>query len=244
MHPTIRKLLDREYADQRSDEWLKLREGLLTASDAGTAIGVNPYEKPDNLILKKCGLIKFNGNIATAHGNKYEDEARDIYCERYNEVAHEIGLYPHPKYDWLGGSPDGITESGKLIEIKCPMGRQITDEIPIYYIAQVQLLMDILDLEECDFIEYKPSEITWPDEPVFQMIKIPRDREWFATNLPIMDAIWKRVLWHREHGCDGLKMPRIPVPRVVKRGPCSIMDAEEDVEIRQECKIQYTSDDD
>ena len=56
---------------------------MLTASDAATAIGVNKYEKPDDLILKKCGLNKFNGNEATEHGNKYENIARDIYCEKY-----------------------------------------------------------------------------------------------------------------------------------------------------------------
>ena len=118
MLPKIKALIDREYAAQRSEEWLSLRGKMLTASDAATAIGVNPYEKPDGLILKKCGENKFHGNAATEHGNKYEDEAREIYCARHNEVTHEIGLFPHPVYNWLGGSPDGITESGKLIEIE------------------------------------------------------------------------------------------------------------------------------
>jgi len=226
MHPVVAKLIDHEYAEQRSQEWLELRGKMLTASDAATAIGVNVYEKPNDLILKKCGLNKFEGNEATEHGNKYENIARDIYCERYNEVAHEIGLYPHPVYTWLGGSPDGITESGKLLEIKCPLRRKITDEVPEHYMPQLQLLMEILDLEECDFIQYKPEEITWPNPPEFMVTNVKRSREWFATQLPIMDAFWKRVLWHREHGVQDLLTPiKIRVPRakkIIEKPKCCI----------------------
>ena len=208
MLPKIQALIDREYAAQRSDEWLALRGKMLTASDAATAIGVNPYEKPNGLILKKCGENKFTGNAATEHGNKYEDEAREIYCARHNEVSHEIGLFPHPVYPWLGGSPDGITESGKLIEIKCPMRRQILPEVPVHYMPQLQLLMEILDLDECDFIQYKPSEMTWPEPSEFVVVNVKRDREWFAEQLPVMKEFWDKVLWHREHGQLDLLRPK------------------------------------
>jgi putative phage-type endonuclease len=231
MHPTVAKLIDKEYAEQRSEEWLALRGNMLTASDAATAIGVNSYEKPDDLILKKCGLNKFTGNEATEHGNKYENIARDIYCERYGEVAHEIGLYPHPVYKWLGGSPDGITESGKLLEIKCPLRRKMTDEVPVHYMPQLQLLMEILDLEECDFIQYKPEELTWPNPPEFIVTNVKRSREWFEQYLPVMDAFWQRVLWHREHGVETLlQQPKVSRKRAEKvRPPCMIEYEEENV---------------
>lgn len=216
MLPKIEALINREYEAQRSEAWLALRGNMLTASDAATAIGVNPYEKPEGLILKKCGENKFFGNAATEHGNKYEDEARDIYCEKYGEVVHEIGLYPHPEYNWLGGSPDGITESGKLVEIKCPLRREILPEVPVYYMPQLQLLMEILDLDECDFIQYKPSELTWPQPSVFVVVHVKRDREWFREQLPVMDTFWKKVLWHREHGIDDLVKPKRPKKIAVK----------------------------
>lgn len=103
-------------------------------------------------------------------------------------MSHEIGLHPHPVYNWLGGSPDGITESGKLLEIKCPMMREIKDEVPVHYMPQLQLLMEILDLESCDFIQYKPEEITWPKPVEFVVTHVKRDREWFAEKLPIMEV--------------------------------------------------------
>ena len=66
MHPNVKALIEREYAAQKSEEWLALRGNLLTASDAATAIGVNKYEKPEDLLLKKCGIgPRFMGNEAT-----------------------------------------------------------------------------------------------------------------------------------------------------------------------------------
>lgn len=35
------------------------------------------------------------------------------------EVAWEVGLVVHPDLPWLGASPDGVTNTGRLIEIKC-----------------------------------------------------------------------------------------------------------------------------
>jgi putative phage-type endonuclease len=227
MHPQVAKLISYEYAAQRSEEWLELRKNVLTASDVPTAIGDNPYQKPFELILKKCGKGEpFTGNQFTAHGNKYEDEARIIYEERHNEKVHEIGLYIHPTIKWLGGSPDGITESGKLVEIKCPLSRQIKDEVPIHYMGQVQMCMEILDLESCDFIQYKPEEITFPKPAEFVVTHIKRDREWFKEKLPIMEDFWNKVLWHRENGIEEpvkkTRKPRERKPQPVDEAICEI----------------------
>jgi|TARA_B110000114_G_C15094173_1_gene400331 putative phage-type endonuclease len=204
MHPTVKKLIEREYAPQKSEEWLALRGNMLTASDVATAIGKNKYDTPNGLLLKKCGKgEKFMGNEATRHGELYEDEARILYEERHNEVVHEIGLCPHPKYSWLGGSPDGVSNSGKLVEIKCPPMRQIIPgEVPEHYMPQLQLCMEILDLEEADFIQYKPALTNWPRPEEFDVVNVKRDREWFEKYLPIMEEFWQKVLYHREYGID------------------------------------------
>jgi putative phage-type endonuclease len=191
IHPSVQKLIDKKYADQRTSEWYSLRNKMLTASDVATALDLNPYETAEDLMYKKCGHRKFTGNAATEHGNKYEPDARDLYCSKTGEVVHEIGLEPHPVYSWLGGSPDGVTESGKLIEIKCPVSRKITSIVPSYYIPQVQILMEILDLEECDFIQYKP------DGPEYIVTNIKRDREWFDSVKPRLETFWNRVLERR-----------------------------------------------
>ena len=234
MHPQVSKLISYEYAAQRSEEWLELRKNVLTASDVPTAIGDNPYQKPFDLLLKKCGKGEpFNGNIFTEHGNKYEDEARILYEERHNEKVHEIGLYIHPEIKWLGGSPDGITESGKLVEIKCPLRREIKDEVPIHYMGQIQMCMEILDLESCDFIQYKPEEITWPKPAEFMLTHVKRDREWFKEKLPIMEEFWNKVLWHRGHGIEE-PVKKTRKPRERKPEPKSEP---------QDCEIELVSED-
>jgi len=58
MHPNVKALLEIEFAAQKSQEWLALRGNMLTASDAATALGVNKYETPAELLLKKCGMGK------------------------------------------------------------------------------------------------------------------------------------------------------------------------------------------
>ena len=169
---------------------------MLTASDAATAIGLNPYEKPEGLLAKKCGAARpWSGNQATAHGTRLEPLVRQMYDERFGQVSHEIGLVQHPIHKFLGGSPDGITESGRLLEIKCPLSRKIKPEVPGYYLPQIQLLLEIMDLEVCDFVQYKEGP---PEE--FVVVEVPRDREWFAQYLPVMRAFWDRVLECRQKG--------------------------------------------
>lgn len=51
-------------------------------------------------------------------GQQYEDIARDIYIEQYNDPVVEFGLILHPVHRFLGGSPDGISLHPRLIEIK------------------------------------------------------------------------------------------------------------------------------
>ena len=150
----IKKLLEIPQYEQRSDEWFKQRENKLTSSDAGSALGINPHQKPHEIIFKKCGYDPkpFVGNIATRHGQKYEDEAIDKYCALTNQTNYNFGLISHEDvynnkdYYWLAGSPDGISLDNNninepiLLEVKCPYKRKIIfGEIPKYYYPQVQL---------------------------------------------------------------------------------------------------------
>lgn len=234
MHPNVKRLLDREYDDQRSEAWLKLRGNMLTASDAASAIGTNSYQTPDDLLLKKCGLgEKFTGNEATEWGTKMEPVAIELFEEQSGEKVNELGLIPHPDHPWLGGSPDGLTDTNCLVEIKCPMRRKIIPgQVPLHYQAQIQLCMEIMDVESCFFVQYAPIEISWPNEAVFDVTVVPRDREWFAKYLPVMKEFWDRVLYFREH-LDELPKPKEKKKRKKKEVPppvCEVQElSEEDV---------------
>ncbi len=121
----VLRLLFKKQITQRSEEWYVTRKSILTASDAATALGLNPYKKPSQLIKSKSG---FYDNVppdpsmikATEHGIKYEDEAASAYAVLRPDLApfFELGLIMHDKHPFLGASPDRITKDGILIEIK------------------------------------------------------------------------------------------------------------------------------
>ncbi len=87
------------------------------------------------------------------HGVKFEPVIRDIYEQINNVLVLDFGLMPHSTVPWLGASPDGITTSGKMIEIKAPQRKKLTKETILQYWMQMQLQMEVCDLDECDFVE-------------------------------------------------------------------------------------------
>ena len=80
---------------------------------------------------------------------------------------------------------------------------------------QLQLCMEILDLESADFIQYKPAETNWPKPEEFDVVNVPRDREWWKTYLPVMREFWDKVLYFREH-IDELPKPKLKKTRKKK----------------------------
>ena len=148
--------------EQRTPEWYTFRNNRLTASDLGTILGVNPYEKYNKVIQKKCGIeTPFYMNENIRRGVKYEEVITMIYQLRNNLIVYEYGCLPHPDIPHFGASPDGIVDTGsenrdyigRMLEIKCPGSRDITGFCPEYYYAQVQGQLEVCDLELCDFVE-------------------------------------------------------------------------------------------
>lgn len=171
---------------QHTALWYSTRKRMITCSDIAAVLGMNPYSSRNQVFRKKTGQSKpFTGNAATRRGNELEAVALRRYVETTGNPVwpEDAGLLQHKDYPQIGGSPDGITLSGILLEIKCPLTREIIPGyIPGYYIPQVQVLMEIFDLEEAHFIQYRPAT-RFADE-VLDITKVPRDREFFARALP------------------------------------------------------------
>jgi predicted phage-related endonuclease len=93
VHPKIQKLLSIPQFEQRSPEWFAQRKDKLTSSDAASVLGTNPYSTKTELLYHKCGLEKpFTSNVATLHGQKYEDTAIELYCRITGKVNYNFGL--------------------------------------------------------------------------------------------------------------------------------------------------------
>ena len=197
----VQELLKIPQYAQRSPEWYTQRNNAITASDIPTVLGENSYKTPWALLVDKCdGNPKpFTGNEATRWGQHYEDIAIEKYSELYNKKVLSFGLLIHKEFNWLGGSPDGITTDGVLLEVKCPLKRKIImGEVPHHYLSQVLLNLEICDLELAHFIEFVPGNSD--DSFEINVVEVKRDREWFAREMPRMKDFWESILKYRAEG--------------------------------------------
>ena len=212
--PVVQTVLSRKQYEQRTDAWYEVRKGLITASDAGGALGIPAFKgqrNPRQDCLKQKTTGQFTGNHMTRHGQQYEDEVRERAMQAMGECAWEVGLLVHDSYPWLGASPDGITSSGRLIEIKCPYKRKpIPHHVPHVYYAQIQVQLEVTDLNECIFIQWQPAWLAPDGEEVFCMIMVERDRQWFADRV---DKLWD---FHQElMACRAAYVPPPPPPCLI-----------------------------
>lgn len=175
----INEFRKQKYAsiEQKSKEWLELRNNFITASSV-----YKLFEKNDEYIQylkeKASGISSFKGNEATNFGEIFEPVARSIYSYLTGEYVEEFGLVTSDKLPYCAVSPDGVTESNRLLEIKCPFTREITGVVPHHYFHQIQLQLAVCDCDECDFLECKFKQITF-DEYFHKMQTLKNNPEQF-----------------------------------------------------------------
>jgi putative phage-type endonuclease len=184
----VKQLQKKPQPEQRTPEWFSQRQTKITASEAASCLfksekvckkyietfkltnfklneneSVNPYESREDYIIKKCsafyGENVFRDTPHTLWGKKYEEVATRLYRKLHNTNVIEFGLLNHSRLKWLAASPDGITEDGIMLEIKCPKSRKIDLQAPtLYYYIQMQIQLECTNLEQCDFLECEIKE--------------------------------------------------------------------------------------
>lgn len=203
MHPRAAALLGREQWVQRTPEWLAVRRDLLTASDAAAALDIKPYasyrgSSRNELLRKKVSNAPLN-NMFVAHGQKYEDEARDLTAAVLGETISDVGLVKHPSLPWLAASPDGVTHSGRLLEIKCPLKRAIQPGcVPSHYWPQIQVQMECCDVDSTLFVQYKPGMLQPNGMPFLDIVVVERDHQWFAAHVAALEETWRAFMAARQ----------------------------------------------
>ena len=181
---------------QQTKEWYDARAGKLTASRVGAALGINPWQKPDDLIramVREAHGVEpeFSGNVATRWGNDHEPLAVLDYMSETGNVVEEAGFYVHPEHEWLGASPDGFVGDDALIEIKCPFSlrnggefKSIVDQ-PHYY-AQIQVQLAATGRGTCFFYQWAPHGT--------RTEVVEFSESWWAENLPRLHEFYQRYL--------------------------------------------------
>jgi putative phage-type endonuclease len=147
--------------NQKSTQWLKQRSEMITASDIGAVLGKNKYSSVKDVLKNKLVGRTFFSNQATKHGELFEPVAIHFYEQLKQTHIKEFGCIPHSQYSFMGASPDGISTHYNLLEIKCPLSRQITMIPPDYYYHQVQMQLECINLYKCDFLQCIIKEINY-----------------------------------------------------------------------------------
>jgi putative phage-type endonuclease len=181
-----------EYPDvtQGTEEWHDQRRGMVTASAVGKLltptrkVADNDTSRALTALLVAERITGWTEDTAMTpdmwRGVECEPIARDLYSKHYAE-AREIGFMVRD--DWgfsIGYSPDGLVDnSNGLIEIKSPRAKThlrtiLTDEVPDYYMPQLQAGLLVSGRKWIDYVSFCGGM------PLYRK-RVEADPEWFRA---------------------------------------------------------------
>jgi YqaJ-like viral recombinase domain len=173
--------------EQNSTEWLKLRCGLVTASNFATVMASG--KGCGESITRRKYMLRLAGEIITgdpeetynnAHmerGKAMEDEARNLYAFMHDVEPIRVGFIVNGR---KGCSPDSLVGDRRMLEIKTALPsilieKLIKDDFPPEHKAQCQGGLWVAEREEIDIAVY------WPKMPLF--VKTARRDETYIRTI-------------------------------------------------------------
>ena len=127
---------------QKSEAWLNMRKGIVTASASQYAILKEPlygtrdeYVKNKILEVHDCIRYKFKGNIFTRFGEMMEPIAQTIYEPITTSNTYFVNLYEtglHVRNEFVGASPDGVILKFKKNRKSHPRSIPVGELLDIY----------------------------------------------------------------------------------------------------------------
>jgi len=199
-NPTaVARLLSVQQTTQKSASWHSESHDLLTGHEFGAVCYGTPARR--NLVLaKKCApLVVVDETVEMKHsqtvfttsqdgslsalkwGWRFEPVVRDLFerCIAQGSVDDTLGRIRHSTLPRLAASPDGLITNGprcgRLLEIKAPISRDLTGEIPLDYYCQMQLQAEVCNVAAVEYVECRCEvfSITDADITVIGASKIP-----------------------------------------------------------------------
>ena len=161
--------------EQRTDEWYAARCGMVTASAVGALL--TPTLKVDANEGSRGLTATLVGERITGHveptgitpdmwrGIEDEPHAIDAYTRHYGRAVAECGFMVRtiepedfPAFE-VGYSPDGLVGGDGLVEVKCPRAKGhittvLADQVPTYYMAQIQCALLVSGRAWADYVSY------------------------------------------------------------------------------------------
>ena len=149
--------------EQGTASWLQWRRGVIGASEAAIIMGENRWKGRQQLIDEKRGLLEpFSGNAATREGQALEEHARAALQKKFKETLRPT-IVQDSSEPFMAASLDAINKSNNQIyEIKCGFRTyemvSSKRKVPSYYVAQVQHMLMVTQLDSLQFAAYRPTE--------------------------------------------------------------------------------------
>ena len=149
---------------QNTPEWLELRLGKFTASDAqaiasnGRGLESLVFEKVAEILTGKQKEEYTNADMERGH--ELEEMARNSYEVETGIVVKRVGFIE--KSERIGCSPDGLIDEDGLQEIKCKNDanfvRYMFDKIiDTDHVWQMQMQLLISERKYCDYVVFNPN---------------------------------------------------------------------------------------
>ena len=175
------ELINRKQTEQRTDAWYRQMSEIISASELGQLFAA-PRQRAKLVVSKTLPYVPRNAPLAVYSdqmsafdwGIRFEPVVKQIYIEKYGTTLKELGRLHHPTSPMCTASPDGLVyhcpngqRTGRLIEIKCPVTREIDGTIPKDYYTQMQMQLHVTGMKYCDYVEAEfasPYQRTSPKE--------------------------------------------------------------------------------
>lgn len=139
------------------DDFLKERLTGIGGSDSAAALGVSKWRSPIELWKEKRGEAPpFEGNEFTYWGTALESAITQRYATDTGAVVTKpTAAIRYANLPYMIAHPDGITDTGRLLEVKCSatgtdFGEPGSDQIPMEHLIQVQHNMVVVGLIVAD----------------------------------------------------------------------------------------------
>lgn len=140
--------------EQGSEQWFKIRQERIGASEAASILGTNPWESEQELVNRKLGLTtKKKMNADMKRGVDLEPIVRQMINEKHS-TNYVPAVVENSNCQFAIASLDGWDENApqKILEIKCPRSHPF--QVPTYHLPQLQWQMMVGEEDSVLYVSF------------------------------------------------------------------------------------------
>lgn len=171
--------------------WLAQRQSGIGASEAAAVIGINPWQTPLDVYLRKVNPVEDRPpTLRQRIGLAQEPTILKLYEEETGrKVSRSQVFLVSPAYPHLIATLDGVGQDGRIVEFKTASEYSASDwedGIPEHYMPQVQQQMLVAGEDVADVA-------VLIGQSNFLIHTVERDQEYIEDMLPLLAEFWNQV---------------------------------------------------